>query len=107
MSEIKIVRLTSGEELIARVEQIDDLSYILKKPAIIIPVAKEQLGFGQWLPYANIKDGIEIPSEFIVFVVDPMDEMIEQYEASFGSGLVIPKAGSVQGAPLPGLKLTQ
>jgi hypothetical protein len=104
MSEVKIVRLTSGEELIANVEQVDDISYILKKPAILIPTGKDQLAFGQWLPYANIQDGIEILSTYVVFVVDPMEEMAAQYEEAFGSGLVTPnKGGIVSGA---GLKLT-
>ena len=103
MSEIKIVRLTSGEELIARVEEVDDISYILKKPAILIPAGKDQLAFGQWLPYANIKDGIKILKDYIVFVVSPIDEMAAQYEEAFGSGLVIPKKGGViSGAPMPG-----
>jgi hypothetical protein len=106
MSEVKIVRLTSGEELIAKTEQIDNISYILKKPAILIPAGKDQLAFGQWLPYADIDDGIEILSKFVVFVVDPMEEMKQQYEQAFGSGLVVPSAGGIQGAPLPSLKLT-
>ena len=106
MSEIKIVRLTSGEELIAKVEEVDDISYILKKPAILIPAGKDQLAFGQWLPYADIKDGIEILSKYVVFVVKPMEEMAQQYEEAFGSGLIVPKSPSVSSAPLPGLKLT-
>ena len=59
MSKVKIVRLTSGEELISKIEETDT-SVILKKPAILIPTGKDQLAFGQWLPYADIKDGIEI-----------------------------------------------
>ena len=103
MSEVKIVRLTSGEELIAKVEQIDDISYILKKPAILIPAGKDQLAFGQWLPYADIKDGIEILSTYVVFVVDPMNELEAQYEEAFGSGLIVPKkSGLISGAPMPG-----
>ena len=103
MSEVKIVRLTSGEELIAKVEQIDDISYILKNPAILIPAGKDQLAFGQWLPYADIKDGIEILSTYVVFVVDPMNELEAQYEEAFGSGLIVPKkSGLISGAPMPG-----
>ena len=103
MSKVKIVRLTSGEELIAKVEEVDDISYILKKPAILIPAGKDQLAFGQWLPYADIKDGIEILSQYVVFVVNPMKEMVEQYEEAFGSGLVVPKkSGVIAGAPMPG-----
>ena len=100
MSKIKIVRLTSGEELIAKAEETDT-HVTLKKPAILIPAGKDQLAFGQWLPYANITDGVEISLNYVVFIVDPMDELAAQYEESFGSGLVVPKAGNViSGAPL-------
>ena len=94
MKKIQIVRLTSGEELIAKTEETKT-TITLKKPAILIPAGKDQLAFGQWLPYADIKDGIEISKDYVVFVVDPMDEMVSQYEQAFGSGLVVPKAGKV------------
>ena len=101
MSKVKIVRLTSGEELIAKTEETDT-HVTLKKPAILIPAGKDQLAFGQWLPYADIKDGIEIPKEYVVFIVEPMDEMAQQYDQAFGSGLVVPK-GKIE---TPGLKFT-
>ena len=106
MSEVKIVRLTSGEELIAKVTEGKE-TYTLNNPAILIPTGKDQLAFGQWLPYANIKDGIEIKSKYVVFVIDPMDEMETQYNEAFGpsSGLVVPNSGPVVSGA--GLKLTQ
>ena len=109
MNEVKIIRLTSGEELIAKmnITGVGGTHVTLNKPAILIPTGKDQLAFGQWLPYANIKDGIEIAMEYIVFMVDPMDEMTAQYEEAFGSGLIVPKkSGVISGAPMPGLKLT-
>ena len=101
MSKVKIVRLTSGEELIAKVKETDT-HITLKKPAILIPAGKDQLAFGQWLPYADIKDGIEISKEYVIFVVTPMNEMEQQYEQAFGSGLIVPK----NDIATPGLKFT-
>jgi|TARA_R100000458_G_scaffold59854_1_gene72229 hypothetical protein len=102
MSEVKIIRLTSGEELIAKVEETDT-HVKLNKPAILIPAGKDQLAFGQWLPYANLKEGIEISKKYVVFNVSPIDEMASQYEEAFGSGLVVPKkSGVISGAPMPG-----
>ena len=102
MSKVKIIRLTSGEELIAKTEETDT-HVTLKKPAILIPAGKDQLAFGQWLPYADIKNGIEISKEYVVFIVAPMDELAAQYEEAFGSGLVVPKkSGLISGAPMPG-----
>jgi len=101
MSKVKIVRLTSGEELIAKTEETDT-HVTLKKPSILIPAGKDQLAFGQWLPYADIKDGIEISKEYVVFIVAPMDEMAQQYDQAFGSGLIVPKNDIAS----PGLKFT-
>jgi len=101
MKKIQIVRLTSGEELIAKTEETKT-TITLKKPAILIPAGKDQLAFGQWLPYADIKDGIEISKDYVVFVVAPMDEMAQQYDQAFGSGLIVPK----NDIATPGLKFT-
>tara|TARA_R100000008_G_C3582081_1_gene169282 strand:+ start:1273 stop:1590 length:318 start_codon:yes stop_codon:yes gene_type:complete len=101
MSKTQIVRLTSGEELIAKIEETET-TVTLKKPAILIPAGKDQIAFGQWLPYADIENGIEISKEYVVFIVAPMDEMSQQYEQAFGSGLVVPQAK----IETPGLKFT-
>mgnify|MGYP003120220607 FL=1 len=109
MSEVKIVRLTTGEELIAKVTETDE-SVTVKNPAILIPAGKDQLAFGAWLPYGEISDGVTIDKKYVIFVVEPIRELSNQYSTSFGSGLVVPEAGAVSGAPLgaavPSLKLS-
>ena len=102
MNEVKIVRLTSGEELICKVsDNGDDIT--IKTPAILIPAGEGQLAFGQWLPYADIADGLVIDKKYIMFIVTPQTELSNQYSTSFGSGLVVPSKAPVSGA---GLKLT-
>jgi hypothetical protein len=103
MNDIKLVRLSTGEELITKLKSETDESYTLSKPAILIPAGKDQLAFGQWLPYAEIEDGITISKEYVIFVVDPVDDLKNQYSTSFGSGIVVPSTGAISGA---GLKLT-
>ena len=106
MSKVKIIRLTSGEELIAQVSTTGEggTHVTIKKPAILIPAGKDQLAFGQWLPYADISDGVEVSKDFVVFITEPMDELIAQYDEVFGSGLVVPGGGKVVSGA--GLKLT-
>ena len=99
MSDTKIVRLSTGEELVAKVTENED-SYNLKSPAILIPAGRDQLAFGQWLPYGDIKDGIEINKKYVVFVINPMVELANQYSSSFGSGIVVPEQGQISGAAL-------
>ena len=100
MNDIKLVRLSTGEELITKLKSETDESYTLSKPAILIPAGKDQLAFGQWLPYAEIEDGITIGKEYVIFVVDPVDDLKNQYSTSFGSGIVIPPTGAISGASL-------
>jgi len=102
MSDVKIVRLTTGEELITKVVENED-TVTIKNPAILIPAGKEQLAFGQWLPYADISGGITISKKYVIFIVEPQVELTNQYSTSFGSGLVVPEKGPVTGA---GFKLT-
>ena len=99
MSETQIVRLSTGEEIVAKVTESDD-SYTLMTPAILNPAGRDHLAFGQWLPYADIEDGIEINKKYVVFVVEPMTELANQYSSSFGSGIVVPDKGQISGAPL-------
>ena len=112
MSEVKILRLTSGEELIGKVEQVDDVSYIIKKAAIILPVGEGRVGLAPYLPYCDVEDGIEILSRFVMFVVDPVTEFKNQYNSVLGSGVVVPDSAMVGASPvgsgdIPSLKLTE
>jgi hypothetical protein len=86
----KIVRLTSGEEIICFYSEEDGISE-LKKPAIIIPTGQGQLSIMPWLAYADLADkSIKIDKRFIVFVVDCQTDMLNEYNSAFGSGLFIP-----------------
>ena len=111
--ETKIVRLTTGEELLAKLEDTDN-SFILTDPAILIPAGEGKLAFAPWCPYSNAKDGVEIGKEHIMFVSDPAEELEKQYMSAL-SGLIIPSKGDVssmasdvgfRGAGDPALKLT-
>lgn len=104
MSEVKILRLTSGEELIGKVTQSDNL-YNIKKAYILIPMGQGQIGFAPYMPYTKAEDGIDIPDMHVMFALQPMIEMENQYTSAI-SGLVTAPAGmnKILGA---GLKLSE
>ncbi len=89
MSEIKILRMTSGEEIIAKATEKMEGGWTLKKPAILIPHGQGQLALAPWMPYADVKE-MNIPQEHIVFVVEPVEDLQNEYNQAFGSGLVVP-----------------
>ena len=86
----KIVRLNSGEEILCDLTISDDGTHNLKKPLIIIPSGGGNIGFMGWMPYADIeKSGVNVPDSFVVFVVDPDEQLKGEYD-SYTSDIVAP-----------------
>jgi hypothetical protein len=98
---VKVFRLNSGEEVLARFEEQAD-AWLLKDPAILVPVGQGQIGLMPWLMYTKAAKGVTIPKSFIAFIVDPLDELKSQYDSSLNKGLVTPS----KSVETPGLKLT-
>jgi len=88
---VKLFRLNSGEEIMARFTENDD-TFTLKDPAVLIPMERGQIG-----------SGLEIKKSFIAFSIEPVDELKEQYDATLNKGIVAPSK-SVKSSP--SLKLT-
>ena len=93
MSDINIVRLNSGEEIMCSYEIVENTEggfYNIKNPAILIPGAEGKLMFARWLPYADIKNGVMIPKSNVVFVCDPMEDLEQHYLTVVVNNLFIP-----------------
>ena len=104
MSEVKIIRLTTGEEVLCKAEKTDT-GWKANKAALIVPAGQGSIGLMGWMPYTKAYDnGIEIKDANVMFVSEPHDELLNEYNDAFGSGLVVPKKGAVTDAS--GLKLT-
>ena len=99
---VKLFRLTSGEEIVARFTE-NEKSFTLKDPAVLIPMERQQIGIMPWLVYSKAASGIEIPKTSILFTVEPLDELKEQYDASLNKGIVTP---STSVKPTSKLKLS-
>lgn len=90
MSNVQLIGLVSGEQIIAKIELIENV-YSIKNPAIIVPVGKGELALAPWLPYTTVdQTGVQIHKDRITFVLIPQPELANNYNESFGSGLIIP-----------------
>jgi hypothetical protein len=101
---VKVFRLNSGEEILARFE-MTDTHVTLKDAAILVPVGQGQIGLMPWMMYTKAAKGVEIPLSFIAFSVEPLDELKSQYDASLNKGIVAPTSGLNNKGPQ--LKLVQ
>ena len=89
MSEVKIVRLSTGEELICEVHSVEgrlDLK-VLKDVAILIPTQQNSLGLAPFMAYSEAKNGLTVATNFIMFMVDPVDGLKQQWQTMFSKVL--------------------
>ena len=88
--EILIVRMRSGEDVISQVITTDE-GYLLKKPAMLVPAGKGNLGMLPWLMYGELpEDGLLVPKDATFFAFKPLKDLAEEYRAGFVSKLVTP-----------------
>ena len=83
---IKIVKLVSGEELIG---DWNKETNTITNPVIMVPVAKDQLGFQPWIPYSE-EETMAFKEQHIVIVVTPDTKLQNEYSRVYGSGLLVP-----------------
>ena len=105
MEKVKILRLATGEDVIAKVGE-NDQGVSLHKPFVIIP---QQSGPGQpvqlMMSLYNAfgkSDTITIAQDKIVFQTDPKDEILKSYEQNT-SRILQPKAGLITENTVPKL----
>ena len=80
---VKVIKMWTGEDVIADLITGDDSVVELKNPIVAIPAQQGQIGFAPWSPLLE-KDSIEITKKYIVYIGNPQDGIIEQYNSMFG-----------------------
>jgi hypothetical protein len=83
---IKVVRIVSGEELIG---DWDSIRTIINNPVVMVPIAKDQLGFQPWIPYSKDED-VQLKEQHIMTVLTPDKKLQNEYNKVYGSGLILP-----------------
>lgn len=83
-----LVRLSSGEEVIGDVTETENLITI-KDGFSLIPAGEGKIGFMPFMAYTKAKNGITINKKFVVFMVEPADELKDQVR-TMTTGIVAP-----------------
>ena len=106
MEEVKILRLSTGEDVIAKVGE-NDQGISLKNPFVIIP---QQRGPGQPIQLMmslynafGKSDTVTIAKDKIVFQTDPKEEILKSYEQNT-SKILTPKTSLITETSIPTLK---
>ena len=88
---VKLFRLNSGEEILARFTEKDEF-YTLKDPAVLIPMQQQQIAIAPWMVYSEAAKGVDIPKSYIAFIVEPVKELKDQYDSAVNKGIVAPSS---------------
>jgi len=94
MKDIVFLRLQTGEEIIAKLKGD---KYV--KCAVLVPNGQGSISIMPWMPYTQgTQDdkGIAIADEHITFKTEPVQELVNEYNKHFGSGLVMPSISEKQ-----------
>ena len=105
MQEVKILRLSTGEDVIAKVGE-NDQGYSLKNPFVIIPQQSApgqpiQLMMSLYNAFGK-DDTITLSKEKIVFMTTPKDDILKSYEQNT-SRIITAKPGLITENAVPKL----
>ena len=105
MQKVKILRLATGEDVIAKVGE-NDQGVSLNKPFVIIPQQSApgqpiQLMMSLYNAFGK-DDTITLSKEKIVFMTDPKDDILKSYEANT-SRIIQAKPGIITETKIPKL----
>ena len=95
---IKLLRLKSGEDIVTDIVGENSEYLIVKNPAMLMPVGdgrsgSVQIGLTPWMPFSVAKD-FELPREWVLIITEAAQDIVNNYNQVFGSGIVVPKVSS-------------
>ncbi len=84
---VKLIHMSSGEDLIANVIDNDQRDIVIVENAIVgFPSGEGTLGFAPWSPMISKSEKqIEIQRQFVVYIAEPDAQIVEQYGKMFGT----------------------
>ena len=81
---VKLIRMWSGEDVIADLIKDEASSITITDPIVAVPSQQQgQIAFAPCSPLSQ-KGEIEITSKYIVYTTDPQPDIIEQYNSMYG-----------------------
>jgi hypothetical protein len=94
MKEIKLLKMITGEDILAEINNIDPEKVKVKNPVrvIVIPGGKAdappQVGFAPWLSF-TVDTEFSLDRSHIVVIMNPVLQFVKQYTQMF-SNVVLP-----------------
>ena len=80
---VKVMRTNIGEEVIFTLINENETTLEIENPLVAMPNAQGQVGFGPWSFLQKKDTTLTIDRNFVVYICDAEDEIVENYEKIF------------------------
>tara|TARA_B100000965_G_scaffold323626_1_gene285414 strand:+ start:210 stop:500 length:291 start_codon:yes stop_codon:yes gene_type:complete len=81
---VKLIRMWSGEDVIADLIKENDDSIVIQNPIFAVPQGEGQVGFAPWSPLLKGRDvEIDVTMRYVVYITDTQDDIIDQYKQMY------------------------
>ena len=95
MSEVNIVRLKTGEEILCEYSVSSHTKRTHIKNGLMIVPTEQSIGFIPFMVYADLPDNtFSVKSSHVLWVVDPATELIDRHQETF-SPIVTPPESKI------------
>jgi len=98
MSNIKALKLVTGEELVVEITEETETSVTFKNPVAVVLQRRQDgpaLGFMPWMQASN--GPFKMAFENVITIADVADEVKNGYNQIFGAGIVVPPKDLIVG----------
>ena len=90
MIDVKLIRIITGEEIIAELISENAAEITVKNGLVVIPNA-QGVGFAQWATVIDPeRPEVTISRNHIVYIVEVQEDVCKKYNQMFGSKLITP-----------------
>ena len=91
MINVKLFRISTGEEVVAELVSETDTSVTMKNGLVVLPTAQGGVGFAPWTPVIDKHNPeVEVSKNFVVYIAEVDSQVKNKYNEIYGSKLVTP-----------------
>ena len=90
---VKLIKMWSGEDVIADLVKETDDSIIILNPIVVVPSGQEgQVGLAPWSHLLKARGTeLEVTKRYVVYINEPQQEFIDNYAQMFSPIATPPK----------------
>ena len=82
---VKLIRMWSGEDVVADLIEEKNDFITITNPIVAVPSGQQNIAFAPWSPILSDKEKeLNVTKKYVVYISDPQEEIIEQYNSMFG-----------------------